>query len=98
MNEKILNSNQTLFQSTVGEVVNEWLTDVDRDLFTTKEPVVSVSNHYAISYDKDYSGELRVHRIEDEFGTVLWENWNATCWTEAEDKLISEIIMWGELA
>lgn len=98
MNEKILNSNQTLFQSTVGEVVNEWLTDVDRDLFTTKEPVVSVSNHYAISYDTDYSGELRVHRIEDEFGTVLWENWNATCWTEAEDKLISEIIMWGELA
>ena len=98
MNEKILNSNQTLFQSTVGEVVNEWLTDVDRDLFTTKEPVVSVSNHYTISYDKDYSGELRVHRIEDEFGTVLWENWNATCWTEAEDKLISEIIMWGELA
>ena len=98
MNEKILNSNQTLFQSTVGEVVNEWLTDVDRDLFTTKEPVVSVSNHYAISYDTDYSGELRVHRIEDEFGPVLWENWNATCWTEAEDKLISEIIMWGELA
>ena len=98
MNEKILNSNQTLFQSTVGEVVNEWLSDVDRDLFTTKEPVVSVSNHYAISYDTDYSGELRVHRIEDEFGTVLWENWNATCWTEAEDKLISEIIMWGELA
>ena len=98
MNEKILNSNQTLFQSTVGEVVNEWLTDVDRDLFTTKEPVVSVSNHYAISYDTDYSGDLRVHRIEDEFGTVLWENWNATCWTEAEDKLISEIIMWGELA
>ena len=48
MNEKILNSNQTLFQSTVGEVVNEWLTDVDRDLFTTKEPVVSVSNHYTI--------------------------------------------------
>tara|TARA_Y100000992_G_C21155435_1_gene438365 strand:+ start:228 stop:500 length:273 start_codon:yes stop_codon:yes gene_type:complete len=90
MNEKILNSNQTLFQSTVGEVVNEWL--------TTEEPVVSVSNHYTISYDKDYSGELRVHRIEDEFGTTLWENWNATCWTEAEDKLISEIIMWGELA
>ena len=98
MNEKILNSNQTLFQSTVGEVVNEWLTDVDRDLFTTKEPVVSVSNHYTISYDKDYSGELRVHRIEDESGTTLWENWNSTCWTEAEDKLISEIIMWGELA
>ena len=97
MNEKILNSNQTLFQSTVGEVVNEWLTDVDRDLFTTKEPVVSVSNHYAISYDKDYSGELRVHRIEDEFGTALWENWNATCWTEAEDKLISEILLWGQL-
>ncbi len=89
MYEKVLNSNQELFKSTVGEAVNEWL--------VTEEPVVSVSKYYNISYDTDYSGDLRVHRIEDEFGTALWENWNATCWTEAEDKLISEIIMFGEL-
>ncbi len=89
MYEKVLNSNQQLYQSSVGEAINEWL--------TTEEPVVSVSNHYTISYDKDYSGELRVHRIKDESGTTLWENWNATCWTEAEDKLISELIIFGEL-
>jgi hypothetical protein len=28
---------------------------------------------------------------------VLWENAVASCWTEAEDKLISEILLWGQL-
>ncbi len=89
MLEKLLPSNQELFKSTVGDAVNEWL--------TSEEPVVSVSTHYTISYDKDYAGDIRVHRISDETGFVLWENWNATVWTEAEDKLISEIIMFGDL-
>ena len=82
-------SNDYLHETTFGEAVNELLLE--------DEPVVSVSNYYTVSYDLDYAGDIRVHRIQDEFGTTLWENWNATCWTEAEDQLISEIILWGQL-
>ena len=89
MYEKVLNSNQQLYQSSVGEAINEWL--------TSEEPVVSVSEYYIIKFDTDYAGDIRVHEILDSYGTSLWENWNATCWTEAEDKLISELIIFGEL-
>ena len=89
MLEKLLPSNKELFKSTVGEAVNEWL--------TSEEPVVTTSKFFTITYDTDYAGDVRVHKISDETGFVLWENWNATRWTEAEDKLISELIMFGEL-
>ena len=89
MYEALHMSNEYLNETTWGEAINEWL--------VTEEPVVSVSRYYTVSYDLDYAGDVRIHRIEDEFGTTLWENWNATCWTEAEDKLISEIIIFGEL-
>ena len=89
MYQKMFMSNDYLHETTFGEAVNELLLE--------DEPVVSVSNYYTVSYDLDYAGDIRVHRIQDEFGTTLWENWNATCWTEAEDQLISEIILWGEL-
>ena len=89
MYQKMFMSNDYLHETTFGEAVNE--------LLLGDEPVVSVSNYYTVSYDLDYAGDVRIHRIEDEFGTTLWENWNATCWTEAEDKLISEIILWGQL-
>ena len=89
MYEAMFMSNQYLHKTTFGEAINEWL--------TTEEPVVSVSEHYTVTYDTDYSGDVRIKSISDENDTVLWENWNSTCWTEAEDKLISEIIMFGEL-
>ena len=89
MYQKMFMSNDYLHETTFGEAVNELLLE--------DEPVVSVSNYYTVSYDLDYAGDIRVHRIQDEFGTALWENWNATCWTEAEDKLISEILLWGQL-
>ena len=89
MYQKMFMSNDYLHETTFGEAVNELLLE--------DEPVVSVSNYYTVSYDLDYAGDIRVHRIQDEFGTTLWENWNATCWTEAEDQLISEIILWGQL-
>ena len=89
MYEKVLNSNQQLYQSSVGEAINEWL--------TSEEPVVSVSEYYIVKFDTDYAGDIRVHEILDSHGTSLWEKWNATCWTEAEDKLISELIIFGEL-
>ena len=89
MYQKMFMSNDYLHETTFGEAVNE--------LLLGDEPVVSVSNYYTVSYDLDYAGDIRVHRIQDEFGTTLWENWNATCWTEAEDQLISEIILWGQL-
>ena len=89
MHEKIIMSNDYLYNTTFGEALNEWL--------ITEEPVVSVSKYYTVSYDLDYSGDVRVHRIQDESGTTLWENWNSTCWTEAEDKLISEILIFGGL-
>ena len=82
-------SNDYLYNNTFGEALNEWL--------ITEEPVVSVSKYYTVSYDLDYSGDVRVHRIQDESGATLWENWNSTCWTEAEDKLISEILIFGGL-
>ena len=89
MYQKMFMSNDYLHETTFGEAVNELLLE--------DEPVVSVSNYYTVSYDLDYAGDIRVHRIQDEFGTTLWENWNATCWTEAEDQLISDIILWGQL-
>ena len=89
MYEKIVMSNDYLYENTFGEALNEWL--------VTEEPVVSVSKYYTISYDTDYAGDVRIQSITDETGLVLWENWNSNFWTEAEDKLISEIILWGQL-
>ena len=89
MLEKLLPSNKELFKSTVGEAVNEWL--------TSEEPVVTTSKSFTITYDTDYAGDVRIHSIADETGYVLWENWNATCWTEAENKLISELLIFGDL-
>ena len=82
-------SNDYLHETTFGEAVNEWL--------TTEEPVVSVSEHYTVRYDTDYSGDVRIKSISDENDTVLWENWNSNFWTELEDQLISEILLWGQL-
>tara|TARA_A100001011_G_C13941263_1_gene687246 strand:+ start:45 stop:317 length:273 start_codon:yes stop_codon:yes gene_type:complete len=89
MYEAMFMSNQYLHKTTFGEAINEWL--------TTEEPVVSVSEHYTVTYDTDYSGDVRIKSISDENDTVLWENWNSNFWTEAEDKLISEILLWGQL-
>ena len=89
MYQKMFMSNDYLYENTFGEALNEWL--------VTEEPVVSVSKYYTISYDTDYAGDVRIQSISDETGLVLWENWNSNFWTEAEDKLISEIIMFGEL-
>ena len=89
MYQKMYMSNDYLYNNTFGEALNEWL--------ITEEPVVSVSEYYTVSYDLDYSGDVRVHRIQDESGTTLWENWNSTSWTEAEDELISEILIFGGL-
>jgi len=82
-------SNDYLHETTFGEAVNE--------LLLGDEPVVSVSKYYTVSYDLDYAGDIRVHKIEDEYNNVLWENWNSNFWTEAEDQLISEILLWGQL-
>ena len=89
MYQKMFMSNDYLHETTFGEAVNELLLE--------DEPVVSVSNYYTVSYDLDYAGDIRVHRIQDEFGTTLRENWNSNFWTEAEDQLISEIILWGQI-
>lgn len=82
-------SNDYLHETTFGEAVN--------GLLLGDEPVVSVSKYYTVSYDTDYSGDIRVHKIEDEYNNVLWENWNSNFWTESEDQLISEILLWGQL-
>ena len=89
MHEKIIMSNDYLYENTFGEALNEWL--------VTEEPVVSVSKYYTISYDIDYAGDVRIQSISDETGLVLWENWNSNFWTEAEDKFISEILIWGQI-
>ena len=84
MSNEYLNETQTW-----GESINEWL--------VTEEPVVSVSEYYTVDYTVDSAHEATILAIRDSQDTVLWENWNATCWTEAEDKLISEILLWGQL-
>ena len=85
MYQKMFMSNDYLHETTFGEAVNE--------LLLGDEPVVSVSKYYTVSYDLDYAGDIRVHKIEDEYNNVLWENWNSNFWTEAEDQLISEILL-----
>jgi hypothetical protein len=45
----------------------------------------------------DSAREATILAIRDSEDTVLWENAVASCWTEAEDKLISEILLWGQL-
>ena len=89
MYQKMFMSNDYLYENTFGEALNEWL--------ITEEPVVSASRYYTVSYDLDYAGDVRIKSISDETGLVLWENWNSNFWTEAEDKLISEIILWGQI-
>ena len=89
MYEALHMSNEYLNETTWGEAINEWL--------VTEEPVVSVSRYYTVSYDLDYAGDVRIKSISDENDTVLWENWNSNFWTESEDKLISEILLWGQL-
>ena len=84
MSNEYLNETQTW-----GESINEWL--------VTEEPVVSVSEYYTVDYTVDSAHEATILAIRDSQDTVLWENWNASCWTEAEDKLISEILLWGQL-
>ena len=74
---------------TWGEAINEWL--------VTEEPVVSVSDYYTVDYTVDSAHEATILGIRDSQDTVLWENWDASCWSEAEDKLISEILLWGQL-
>ena len=76
-------------KQTWGEAINEWL--------VTEEPVVSVSEYYTVHYTVDSAGEATILAISDSQDTVLWENATASCWTEAEDKLISEILLWGQL-
>ncbi len=84
MSNEYLNETQTW-----GESINEWL--------VTEEPVVSESEYYTVDYTVDSAHEATILAIRDSQDTVLWENWNASCWTEAEDKLISEILLWGQL-
>ena len=84
MSNEYLNETQTW-----GESINEWL--------VTEEPVVSVSEYYTVDYTVDSAHEATILAIRDSQDTVLWENWDSTCWTEAEDKLISEILLWGQL-
>ena len=84
MSNEYLNETQTW-----GEAVNEWL--------STEEPVVSVSEYYTVHYTVDSAHEATILAISDSQDTVLWENASATIWTEAEDKLISEILLWGQL-
>ena len=82
MSNEYLNETQTW-----GEAINEWL--------ITEEPVVSVSEYYTVHYTVDSAGEATILAIRDSQDTILWEN--TLRWTEAEDKLISEIILWGQL-
>ena len=84
MSNEYLNETQTW-----GEAINEWL--------VTEEPVVSVSEYYTVHYTVDSAHEATILAISDSQDTVLWENASATIWTEAEDKLISEILLWGQL-
>jgi len=89
MYQKMFMSNDYLHETTFGEAVNE--------LLLGNEPVVSASQYFTVSYDMDYAGDVRIHTISDETGYVLWENWNSNFWTESEDQLISEILLWGQL-
>ena len=89
MYQKMYMSNDYLHENTFGEALNKWL--------ISEEPAISDSEYYTVSYDLDYSGDVRVHKISDDTGYTLWENWNSTCWTEEEDKLISEILIFGGL-
>ena len=84
MSNEYLNDTQTW-----GEAINEWL--------STEEPVVSVSEYYTVHYTVDSAHEATILAISDSQDTVLWENAAASSWTEAEDKLISEILLWGQL-
>ena len=82
MSNEYLNETQTW-----GEAINEWL--------ITEEPVVSVSEYYTVDYTVDSAGEATILAIRDSQDTILWEN--TLRWTEAEDKLISEILLWGQI-
>ena len=83
-------SNEYLNQTqTWGEAINEWL--------VTEEPVVSVSEYYSVDYTVDSAHEATILAIRDSQDTILWENWDSSRWTEAEDRLISEILLWGQL-
>ena len=84
MSNEYLNETQTW-----GEAINEWL--------VTEEPVVSVSEYYTVHYTVDSAGEATILAISDSKDTILWQNATASSWTEAEDKLISEILLWGQL-
>ena len=84
MSNEYLNETQTW-----GEAINEWL--------VTEEPVVSVSEYYTVHYTVDSAHEATILAISDSQDTVLWENAAASSWTEAEDRLISEILLWGQL-
>ena len=84
MSNEYLNETQTW-----GEAVNEWL--------NTEEPVVSTSEYYTVDYTVDSAHEATIIGIRDSEDTVLWENAVANSWTEAEDNLISEILLWGQL-
>ena len=84
MSNEYLNETQTW-----GEAVNEWL--------NTEEPVVSISEYYTVDYTVDSAREATILAIRDSQDTILWQNWDSSCWTEAEDKLISEILLWGQL-
>ena len=84
MSNEYLNETQTW-----GEAINEWL--------VTEEPVVSVSEYYTVHYTVDSAGEATILAISDSKDTILWDNAAASSWTEAEDRLISEILLWGQL-
>ena len=84
MSNEYLNETQTW-----GEAINEWL--------VTEEPVVSVSEYYTVHYTVDSAHEATILAISDSQDTVLWENAAASSWTEAEERLISEILLWGQL-
>ena len=84
MSNEYLNETQTW-----GEAINEWL--------VTEEPVVSVSEYYTVHYTVDSAHEATILAISASQDTVLWENAVANSWTEAEDNLISEILLWGQL-
>ena len=84
MSNEYLNETQTW-----GEAVNEWV--------STEEPVVSTSEYYTVDYTVDSAHEATIIGIRDSEDTVLWENAVANSWTEAEDNLISEILLWGQL-
>ena len=84
MSNEYLNETQTW-----GEAINEWL--------ITEEPVVSTSEYYTVDYTVDSAHEATIIGIRDSEDTVLWENAVANSWPEAEDNLISEILLWGQL-